>query len=149
MARAKITGLGKSKGDVGGAVIIDDGDYLVEVQTFEEGKSKKGDLQYTVKMNILDGPEQERDIQGMPWTVWPTIVSGHEYEELMVNRLKNMLNAFGVEVRQDAFNPDDAVGKRAVMRIKNKTDKDSGERRSEVQKFLSLDDKACPDEWKK
>jgi hypothetical protein len=148
MARAKISGLGKAKGDVGGSITLDDGDYLVEIQTFEEGKSKKGDLQYTVKMNILDGPEQEsgKDVQGMPWTVWPTIIEGHEYEKLMVNRFKNLLNAFRIDVRQDSVNPDDGPGKRAVMRIKNKADKETGEWRSEVQKYYPSDDPKSP--WK-
>jgi hypothetical protein len=143
MARAKITGLGKAKGNVGGEMHLDDGDYLVEVVSAVWGESANGDPLLKTKFTVLDGPEQNdgREVQGMPWFNNNVIIEGHEYYDLFVEKLKNMVNALGVAVRQDSFNEDDMVGKRCVMRVKNKTDKKSGEMRSEIREFFDTEDK--------
>jgi hypothetical protein len=148
MARAKITGLGKSKGSVSSEMRLDDGDYLVEAQDGSWGESSNGDPMFKSKLFILDGPEQQdgADIQGKPWYVNLVIIEGHEYYDLMVDKLKNFLNAFEVAVRQDSFNEAEVPQKRAVMRIKNKADKKTGEMRSEIKEFFPVSDKKSP--WK-
>lgn len=150
----KIPGLGKATGNVDFDAHLEDGDYLLEATGAEEQKKpKQGQdpndedcpIQYVVKTNILAGPEQKdgSNPAGRPWTLFLYVDPDHEYTDLMVNRLKNALNAFGVTVRADSVKPEAFVGQRAVMQIANRIQKKGpykGQERSEVSKFLAVED---------
>jgi len=159
----KVPGLGKSKGDVGFNAHLDDGDYLLEaVSCKKEFKSKGGrtaedetcPFQYVVRTNILAGAEQEDGTAstGRPWTLFMYVDPDHEYTQLMVDRLKNALNAFEVPVRADAFKAEDFPGARATMRIVNEIQekgKYKGEPRSNASEFFHVKDSVYANSGKK
>ena len=143
MARAKITGLGKSKGQVGLDFHLDDGDYLIKKDGGVEGQTKGGLLQYTFKHTILEGPVQQdaKEVQGMPWTMFFTLLdSEHEYYQIGVDKLKNYCNAAGIAVRADSIDPDEGNGAEFVMHVTNKARKDTGEIQSNAVAFFAVED---------
>lgn len=157
----KVPGLGKATGDVSFNAHLDDGDYLLEAVSAEEQKKpaqgqdpneEDCPFQYVVRCNILAGPEQLAEgggnPAGRPWTLFLYVDPDHEYTDLMVNRLKNALNAFGVQVRADSIKVESFAGKRAVMRIVNKIQKKGpykGQERSDIQEFLAVEDSEYKD----
>ena len=154
MAKHRTPGLGKSKGSVGGDHHLDDGEYYLEgVSCKFEWKPKDGkkagegdcQYQYVFGTNILGGPEQEdgSDPSGRKWTIFSYIDPDHDWTTLMVDRQKNLLNAFGITVRADSFSESDFEGARGVMVIKNKMAKKGpreGEMVTEITKFISPED---------
>lgn len=150
----KVPGLGKATGQVGFDAHLEDGQYLIEAVSCREEKKPKGGrtaqdatcpFQYVIRTNILGGPDQKdgESPAGRPWTIFLYIDPDHEYTELMANRLKDALNAFGVTVRADAFKEADLPGQRAVMVIANKMQDrgpNKGEFRSEIVEFLSVEE---------
>lgn len=157
----KVPGLGKSKGDVGFDNHLDDGDYLVEASNCEfqwkptggrKAEEEDCPYQYVVRTNILAGPEQEGedggDPAGRPWTIFLYVDPDHEYTQLMVDRVKNCLNAFKVPVRADSFKEENFAGQKAVMTIVNRMQKKgkyAGEMRSDVREFHAVEDTAYAD----
>lgn len=159
MAKHRTPGLGKSKGSVGGDYHLDDGEYFLEgVSCVFEYKPKDGkraedddcQYQYIFTANILGGPEQEdgSDPAGRRWTIFSYVDPDHDYTALMVDKQKNLLNAFGITVRADAFSEADFEGAQAVMIIRNKMAKKGpkeGEMVTEVREFIATVDSSYKD----
>jgi len=159
MAKHRIPGLGKSSGVVGGDYHLDDGEYVLEAISCKmEYKPKDGrkpgeencPFQYIISTNIIAGPSQEdgADPAGRRWTIFSYVDPDSEWTQLMVDKQKNLLNAFGVSVRADSFNEADFEGARGVMDIINKMQKKGpkeGDMATEVKKFLAVADSEYSD----
>ncbi len=151
MAKHRTGGLGKSKGAIGGDYHLDDGLYLLEGTSCKfEWKPKSGlkpedencPEQYVISTLILAGPEQEdgSDPAGRKWTIFSYVDPDHEYNTLMVDKRKNLLNAFDIPVRADTFAEGDFEGAKGVMDIKNKMAKkgpNEGDMLTEAKRFIS------------
>jgi hypothetical protein len=141
MAKTKIPGVYKDRGALGQFVPVDEGEYLVQLDSVEETESKNGNYQLVAELIVVDGPEQEdgRDPKGQKIFDRCT-VTDHPFT---VTRLKNFLNAFQIPVStQDSFDPKDGLGKKAsaVIEIEEYTTKDGESRESNKVHHYVLED---------
>jgi len=108
--------------------------YLVEVQKATVGKSPKGNTTLKLETVCIDGPEQEWGSPngfGITKTVWVDPKS---------RDLQNAIEAYGINVGADGWDPDDFVAKQAwasvVVRMYE------GEPVNDVRKFFPMESNA-------
>src|SRR5512146_1350463 len=142
MAKTHLGGLSKSGGIQ--RVPYAAGIYEFEVESFEESSSKNGDPMFIAKLKIGSTyPDQpgSRKVEGKPFTARFVVISGHDYEQLMVDKLKDFLNAAGVRVASDdSFSVASANGKTLYGEMTLGVDKRDGTMSAnDVRKWYSPD----------
>ena len=142
MAKTQLTGLAQSTGIQRSPYAA--GRYQFNVEKAEESTSKGGDPMFVASLKIGSiYPEQpgKRKVEGRNFTSRFVVIKGHEYYGLMVDKLKDFLNAAGVRVASDnSFDFAKAAGKTVYGDMTLGVDKRDGTMTAnEVRKFYSTE----------
>jgi hypothetical protein len=128
MSKTIVNGLSTSRGVTSSPYAK--GWYKFSVKEAEQGESKNGNLQFVFRKEILEGPKQERKVEGGKFTSFFTISEA----EFTVDKLRDFVDACGLRISSDdGFDPQKCVGK--VVWGLMEHEKYEGKTRAKVQKF--------------
>jgi hypothetical protein len=131
MAKTVVKGLSTSKGIT--STPFAPGFYKYEVLTGEETQSRAGNQMFVHGLKIIEGPEQDRKIEGAKMTARFPITEA----EFTVDKLKNFTNACLLRIgSDDGYDPTKAVGKEVWGRVAMGTGA-QGTPQAEVKEFYS------------
>lgn len=146
MARTIVKGLSKNPGIVNTPYAP--GFYKFEVTGGEETTSRAGNTMFVHALKILEGPEQDRKIEGGKFTVRFPITDA----EFTIAKLKDFIVACGLRIASDdGYDPAKAIGKEVWGQMTLGTGA-QGTPQAQVNKFYSeeayaeLGEKASKDE---
>jgi hypothetical protein len=112
------------------------GFYHFEVTGGEETQSRAGNQMFVHTLKILEGPEQERKIDGTKMTARFPITDS----EFTVDKLKNFVSACGLRIgSDDGYDPAKAIGKTPWGRVAMGTGA-QGAPQSECKEFYTQDE---------
>jgi hypothetical protein len=133
---SKVAGLYASKGEVG-FTPLPAGDYLIEAhEPIDEAVSSNGNPQYILKSTVIDDAKGTGEFEGRKYTEYFTVSE----KQFTIDKLKNMLNAFGVEVTKVGnFDNDSIMGKQAWVTLAIEND-DKGKERNRSREYFPVED---------
>ena len=136
MAKTVLRGLSKNKGDVGGRIVFPAGWYKMQVKEADERQSKAGDPMFHAELEVVTAPADAKDYVGRTYFSNMVVIDGHENEEFMVSKVKNLLNAGKVRVASDdSFSWKSLEGKTVWGNMAVSLDKRDGTQQSQVSRF--------------
>ena len=139
--KPKLPGLSKQTGEMKFEVYPDD-DYIVELESVEFIQKDNGRINVKIKTKIIGNVSRDSEaLDKYGDKVLFAFISladpDEDWYDLSINRLKNFLNAFGVEVDDDDdYNVEDAYGERAVATVRTRKYNDKLSNEVKVWKFL-------------
>jgi hypothetical protein len=134
MAKTVVKGLSKNPGIVNTPYAP--GFYKFEVTGGEETTSRAGNTMFVHTMKILEGPDQDRKIEGGKFTVRFPITEA----EFTVAKLKDFIVACAMRVASDdGYDPAKAIGKEVWGQMTLGTGQ-QGTPQAQVNKFYSEED---------
>lgn len=132
------------------------GEYVVECEDWNED-DRENMLVITIRTTILEGPEQDDEgstPEGRPFTTSIVILYenhpsyNEDLAENSIGELKDALDAFGVPMDGDSYDPEDAIEKTAKVKLgikkPSKKDIENGydQKRNVVRKWMPDDEKS-------
>lgn len=128
MAKVKTPGLSKAEGIRPPAPLMD-GQYEVRVESCEIKESDKSPCDNVTVRLVVIGDEPEQADGGSPAgrNIFHRIALLHEdhpsaeqWVHIGLNQLKDFLDAVGIQVKADGWDPMETVGAELAVKVKNK-----------------------------